>query len=1063
MEKKLTSKFKVYICINILLFIACFSILTPVYASQDQIENDKIVKIGVLAKYGYAATTQKWTLTAEYLTKKIPGYSFEIKPLGFDEILTAVENNKIDFIFANPAYYVMVERDYGCERIATLCKLISDNVYTVFSGVVFTRADNADIHNYDDLKGKKFMGVHKYSFGGWLMALREFKNAGLNPYDDFKEIRFGNTHQAVVMDVLAGKVDAGTVRSGILEKLASEKKINLNDLRVINKQTNVCSFKVLHSTSDYPEWPIARLKNTDCDLAKKVMVTLIEMSPNESACQTANCAGWTIPHNYQAVHQCLKELGVSPYIDYGKVKFLDILEQHWLWLLGISITFSIFFLYLNIRLKLVIKAVKKGIHQRFIVESELQDSEQRNLALLKAIPDLIFVYDSEGVFLDFNAKSDKDLLLPPEQFIGKNIKDVMPEKIAQGTFESIRKTLQTGEIQSFDYSLEKKQKKMYYESKHAAFGKNKVIAVVRDITKRVQSEIVLRENEEKERKFSKRLTALNEVTANLSKCDNEDELWRQAVIMGKNRLGFGRLGIWLRTKKQNEMRGTFGIDLNGNLLDERHLKYSYNKSSETPINQFIENNKSSYYKENDIIMDNEIKKIVGYADRAVYPLWAETKMIGLIATDNFIEKKPITENDRELLALYARLLGHLCTRNRDEEKKLQLERQMQHAQKLESLGVLAGGIAHDFNNILMGVIGYADLTLQELPPASPARNSIKEINKSACRAAELAKQMLAYSGKGKFLIGDINLNKLIDEISHILEVSISKKAILKYNFADNLPLFKGDITQIRQVIMNLITNASEALDDMNGVISLSTGTVEYNNKDISGFNGNILPVEIENKTLNGTYIYIEVSDTGCGMDNEIKSKIFDPFFTTKFTGRGLGMAAVRGIMRGHNGIIELNSKQGKGTTFRIMFPANTEKTQLIKTQDNDKMLENEWHGSGTILIADDEETICVVNKYMLEQIGFDVLTAYDGAEAVNTFREHADEIVCVLLDLTMPRLSGEEVFQEIKTIKSDVKVILSSGYDKQDAMQRFSCEGIAGFIQKPYAFALLKEKLRKIL
>jgi len=265
------------------LLFACFLVLSFAHASQKKVDkssisslnNNKIIKIGILAKYGYDATTQKWNQTAEYLTKNIPDYFFEIVPLGFDELLPAVENNKIDFIFADPAYYVMVERDYGCERIATLRNLTSAGDYTKYAGVIFTRADNDEIRDFSDLKGKKFMGVHKYSFGGWLMALRELKKAGLNPYNDFKEITFGNTHQAVVIAVVAGEVDAGTVRSGILEKLSSENKININDLRVINQKTDECPFKLLHSTSDYPEWPIAKLKNTPYNLAKKVMTSLI--------------------------------------------------------------------------------------------------------------------------------------------------------------------------------------------------------------------------------------------------------------------------------------------------------------------------------------------------------------------------------------------------------------------------------------------------------------------------------------------------------------------------------------------------------------------------------------------------------------------------------------------------------------------------------------------------------------------------------------------------------------------------------------------------------------------
>ena len=1034
----------------------------PSYATSESNEV-KTVYIGVLAKCGEESCLNKWSPTAEYLSKKIPNYKFQISPLGFDELLSSVENNNVNFILANPAFYVILEKDYNCQRIATLCNTTPAGIFSCFAGVIFTRADNKNIHSISDLKNKSFMGVHKYSFGGWLVALRKFKKVGLNPYKDFKEVKFGKKHDVVVRAVLSGDVDAGTVRSGALENFSKENNIDINKFRVLDQQTNICHFKLNHSTIDYPEWPIAKLKETPDDLAKKVAIALLEMKTNEPACVKGHYAGWTIPRNYQEVHKCLKEIGAKPYLNFGKVKFFDIFEQYWLLIFGILIVTSVFFIYLNIRLRLVIKSVKKEIYQRTLVESELKESEQRNRNILTAIPDLIFIYDDNGVFLDFNAKTNDDLFLLPEQFIGKNIKDVMPEEIAKGTLATIKKTLETGEIQSFDYMLENSRGKMYYESKHAVFGKNKVIAIVRDITKLMQSKTVLREKEKKERDFREKLTALNEVTANLSTYAGEDELWQQAVILGKDRLAFDRLEIRLCTGNPHELRGTFTADKNGKITDKRNSTCSCDEYFGTAIEQIIEQGEKGYYKEHNIIMDIETRNILGYADCAAYPLWEGTRVIGLIITDNLISKKQISKNDRELLALYAKLLGHLCTRIRNEKKRLQLERQMQHAQKLESLGILAGGIAHDFNNILMSVIGYAELSLKEISPASPARNNIKEINKAACRAAELAKQMLAYSGKGKFLIEHINLNELIEEINHILEVSISKKAILKYNFADKLPGFEGDITQIRQVIMNLITNASEALNEKSGVISISTGVVEYKNKDISDLKGCVSQREFGNNILNGPYVYIEVSDTGCGMDDNVKAKIFDPFFTTKFTGRGLGMAAMLGIVRGHNGIIELNSKPKKGTTFKIMFPANLEKMESLKKHNDNKSSENEWKGIGTILIADDEETICAIGKYMLEQVGFNVLTAFDGIEAVNTFREHADEIVCVILDLTMPHLSGEEVFKKINAIKPGIKVILSSGYDEQDAMKRFSSKEIAGFVQKPYAFDLLKEKLKNIL
>ncbi len=404
----------------------------------------------------------------------------------------------------------------------------------------------------------------------------------------------------------------------------------------------------------------------------------------------------------------------------------------------------------------------------------------------------------------------------------------------------------------------------------------------------------------------------------------------------------------------------------------------------------------------------------------------------------------------------------ITERKRAEEEKLAFERQVQHAQKLESLGLLAGGIAHDFNNLLMTILGNAELALDELSPHAPARDSIHEIEDASKRAAELAGEMLAYSGRGRFVIEPIDLGRLVEETAHLLEISISKKAVLKYNLADNLPSIDGDATQIRQIIMNLLTNASEAIGDRSGVIALSTGAMDCDRAFLAEADED-LGAGRDEPLHEGTYVYLEVADTGCGMDKATIGKIFDPFFTTKFAGRGLGMSATQGIVRGHKGTIKIDSELGKGTTFKVLFPASELPANGSAIRPRDQGVAEGWQGEGTVLIVDDEERIRVVIKKMLGRMGFDVLTASDGGEGVEVFREHADEVVCVLLDLTMPHMDGEETFREMRRIRPDVKVILCSGYSMHSITQRFAGKELAGFIQKPYKMAALKEKLIAVL
>jgi len=398
---------------------------------------------------------------------------------------------------------------------------------------------------------------------------------------------------------------------------------------------------------------------------------------------------------------------------------------------------------------------------------------------------------------------------------------------------------------------------------------------------------------------------------------------------------------------------------------------------------------------------------------------------------------------------------------RAEAERLALERQV-HAAKLESLSILAGGVAHDFNNLLMTILGNVDLALERLSPMSAARDNLQQIEKASRHAAELANQMLSYAGEGRSVMEPIDAGELIREMGHLLEVSISKKTAIQYSFAENLPRFDGDVTQIRQVIMNLITNASEAIGDEGGVIALSAGAMDCDRADLDEIN-EVLRVTLDDPLPEGLYTCLEVTDTGCGMDAETSARIFDPFFTTKFTGRGLGMSAVLGIVRNHRGALQIQSEVDRGTTVKILFPASQPPADGFAVQRKEAAEGKDWRGGGTVLLADDEESVCTVTRKMLERMGFSVLTAADGREALSLFREHADEIVCVLLDLTMPHLDGEEAFDEMRRIHRGVPVVLCSGYTEQNTIQRFASKGLAGFLQKPYNMAALREKLMSVL
>ena len=408
-----------------------------------------------------------------------------------------------------------------------------------------------------------------------------------------------------------------------------------------------------------------------------------------------------------------------------------------------------------------------------------------------------------------------------------------------------------------------------------------------------------------------------------------------------------------------------------------------------------------------------------------------------------------TVQRKQLLTL---ILRDSSERRRAEDERLKFLSQIQQTQKLESLGVLAGGIAHDFNNLLMAVLGHADLALDALPASSEAREDLAEIRRAAQRATELCKQMLAYSGKGRFVIQAVEMQKVVEEMLHMLRVSISKNAIMKLNFSPNLPSVDADASQLRQVVMNLVVNASEAIGERSGVITISTGAMDCDRTYLS-------ESWLDEQLPEGMYVFIEVADTGAGMDAETRTRIFDPFFTTKFTGRGLGLAAVLGIVRGHRGAIKVYSELGRGTTFKVLFPAS----QRAEAREEGSPVRGIYEGKGTVLLVDDDESVRAVGRKMLERIGFSVVTAADGSEAIARFRERADDIICAIVDLTMPHVDGAETFRELRRMRPGVRVILSSGYNEQDVTQRFVGKGLAGFIQKPYQLSTLVSVLKEVL
>ncbi|MRR56204.1 MAG: response regulator [Deltaproteobacteria bacterium] len=409
--------------------------------------------------------------------------------------------------------------------------------------------------------------------------------------------------------------------------------------------------------------------------------------------------------------------------------------------------------------------------------------------------------------------------------------------------------------------------------------------------------------------------------------------------------------------------------------------------------------------------------------------------------------RPLENGD----VLWTGALMDITERKKIEEEKYALEQQFQQTQKLESLGVLSGGIAHDFNNILAIIMGNCSLAKMH---EENAGKYIPEIEKASQRAAELCRQMLAYAGKAQFVQANVNFRSLVSDMVDMLKKTIPQNVEVKLESSTDIPFIQGDSGQLYQIVMNLIINASEAIGKDPGEISvaLAKTTIPEGHTELDYSGKAISP---------GVYVCLEVTDNGCGMDEETKLRIFEPFYTTKFTGRGLGMSAVLGSITSHRGALQLHSKLGLGTSFKVFLPV--QKSDSGQDGSEPQKSDSPWQGSGTILLVEDEDQIRYIARTLLEMFGFTVVEAVNGKEALDLYLEHASEVALVLTDMGMPIMDGCALFHALKQYNHSLPIVISSGFGDADVTSRFGNDEIAGVISKPYTPDKLRELLKSIL
>ncbi|MDD5284238.1 MAG: PAS domain S-box protein [Desulfuromonadaceae bacterium] len=388
-----------------------------------------------------------------------------------------------------------------------------------------------------------------------------------------------------------------------------------------------------------------------------------------------------------------------------------------------------------------------------------------------------------------------------------------------------------------------------------------------------------------------------------------------------------------------------------------------------------------------------------------------------------------------------------------EEERIQLEQQFHHAQKLESLGVLAGGIAHDFNNILTVILGHCYMARQDMNSEQEFKVSFQHVENAANRAADLCRQMLTYAGRSESEQTLISLRMLVEEVVKMLQSTLKKNVTIELDLLHDIPIIRGDNGQIQQIVMNLIINAAEAIGEVNGRVKVALAKAL------------ILPEQIFTDTFGtiinpGSYACLEVSDTGCGMDEETQKRIFEPFFTTKFTGRGLGMSAIHGIIKSHEAALQMSSTLGAGTTFKVFFPMSGASDYAVNRSSESA---TSVKGGGKILLVDDEQTLRNIGTALLEALGFSVIVATNGSEALEIYGEQSSEIDAILLDLIMPVMGGIETYNKLRNIASAIPIIICSGYSEGEVSEIIKNDRHAGFMSKPYNPIELREVMVRMM
>jgi len=852
----------------------------------------KTIKIGVLAKRGHEQALKKWQPTAEYLSEKIPDRQFKIVPLDFEAVHLAAMSRSIDFLITNSSYYVTLELDHGLSRIATLTNMHGNAPQHLFGGVIFTRADRTDINTLSDVVGKSFSAVDRDSLGGWLAAWREFHGYSIKPDQDFGLLNFLGTHDAVVMAVLNGETEAGTVRTDTLERMAAEGKIVLADFKVLNRQSQGGGFNYLLSTRLYPEWPFAVLSHVPSGLVKDVTTALLSMPQSSPAAKDANIGGWDEPRNYQSIHELLKERHLWLYEKHiGKITLTDFIRKYWQGaaLLVVSccllVLIAMYKTFMNKQLEQRVKEKTSDLRQEIEERKQTEQKLSEASTIINRSPVVAFLWRNEDNW--------------PVEFVSDNVCELTGYPAQDFVEERV----------------------VFTRIIHA------------DDSKKVAQEVV--SNSQKE-----------------------------------------------------------------GLLSFEHEPYRI------------------------ITKDGDIK-------------WVD-------------DRTYIRRDHSGIITHYEGIVYDITKRKVAEQENSVLESHLQQAQKMEAIGTIAGGIAHDFNNLLAIITGNLEIIQRKQKTGKHIEKNIEHIKNATARAVDLVKQILTFSRQEKQKLTQVDLSLAVNGALKLLRSIIPTTVEIISQIGKSIILINADSIQLQQVIINLCTNAVDAMEEK--------GLLKIHLEEADLVNQEIIAETVQHPVR---YAKLSISDTGTGMNDKTIEKIFDPFFTTKLVGKGTGMglSMVHGIVKQHGGHITVDSELGRGTTFNIYLPTIQEAAREYKT----KIAQPLSTGTERILFVDDEESIVITYKQLLEDQGYKVTGVTSSTEALDIFKARPQEFDLVLTDQTMPNMSGTELTDELLLIRPNIPIILCSGFSSKISKKEAKRRGIRGFYTKPIGVEQLATAVRKAL